>query len=86
MKFDEKTIEEKHIYTGNFIEIFNVKVELPDGNKYNRDIVKHPGACAIIPFLDSETVLLVEQFRKPLEKTILEIPAGKLNKNEDPLK
>lgn len=86
MKFNEKTIKEKHIYTGNFLEILNIEVELPDGNKSNRDIVKHPGACAVIPFLDNETVLLVEQFRKPLEKTILEIPAGKLNKNEDPLK
>ncbi|SCI91020.1 ADP-ribose pyrophosphatase [uncultured Clostridium sp.] len=86
MKFYEKTLNEKHIYTGNYLEILNVDVELPDGNKSNRDIIKHPGACAIIPFLDNETVLLVEQFRKPLEKMILEIPAGKLDKDEDPLK
>ena len=86
MKFYEKTLNEKHIYTGNYLEILNVYVELPDGNKSNRDIIKHPGACAIIPFLDNETVLLVEQFRKPLEKTILEIPAGKLDKDEEPLK
>ena len=85
MKFHEKTIKETHIYTGNYLEINNVEVELPNGKTSNRDIIKHPGACAIIPFLDKETVLLVEQFRKPLEKTILEIPAGKLDKNEDPL-
>lgn len=86
MRFYEKTLKETLIYTGNYLEILNVDVELPDGNKSNRDIIKHPGACAIIPFLDNETVLLVEQFRKPLEKTILEIPAGKLDKGEEPLK
>ena len=85
MKFHEKTIKETHIYTGNYLEINNVEVELPNGKTSNRDIIKHPVACAIIPFLDKETILLVEQFRKPLEKTILEIPAGKLDKNEDPL-
>lgn len=85
MKFYEKTIKENHIYTGNYLEITNIEVKLPNGKLSNRDIIKHPGACAIIPFLDKDTVLLVEQFRKPLEKTILEIPAGKLDKNEDPL-
>lgn len=83
MKFFEKTISEKVIYKGNYLTITNIDVELPNGSFTNRDIIKHPGACAIIPFLDESNVILVEQFRKPLNKTILEIPAGKLNKNED---
>lgn len=85
MKFFETTIKETVIYNGNYLSLINVDVELPDGNLSNRDIIKHPGACAIIPFLNDNEVILVEQFRKPLEKTLLEIPAGKLNKNETPI-
>lgn len=85
MKFYETTIKEKLIYNGSYLNLVNISVKLPDGNITNRDIVKHPGACAIIPFLSDDKIILIEQFRKPLEKTILEIPAGKLNKNEDPI-
>lgn len=85
MNFFETTIKETVIYNGNYLSLINVDVELPDGNLSNRDIIKHPGACAIIPFLNDNEVILVEQFRKPLEKTLLEIPAGKLNKNENPI-
>ena len=83
MKFYESTIKETSIYTGSYLELVNVDVKLPDGNISNRDIIKHPVACAIIPFLSDTEIILIEQFRKPLEKTILEIPAGKINKNED---
>ena len=85
MNFFETTIKETVIYNGNYLSLINVDVELPDGNLSNRDIIKHPGACDIIPFLNDNEVILVEQFRKPLEKTLLEIPAGKLNKNETPI-
>lgn len=79
----EKIINEKHIYKGSYLDITNVDVLLPDGNRGNRDIIKHPGATAIIAFLDHENIILVEQFRIAFDKTLLEIPAGKLNKDED---
>ena len=85
MKFYETTLKETSIYNGNYLNLINVEVELPNGNLSNRDIIKHPGACAIIPFISENEVILVEQFRKPLERTLLEIPAGKLNKNEPPI-
>lgn len=85
MNLYEKTIKETLIYSGNYLNLMNVEVELPNGNKTNRDIIKHPGACAIIAFLDESSIILIEQFRKPLEKNILEIPAGKINKNEEPI-
>ena len=85
MKFYETTLKETSIYNGNYLNLINVEVELPNGNLSNRDIIKHPGACAIIPFINENEVILVEQFRKPLERTLLEIPAGKLNKNEPPI-
>jgi ADP-ribose pyrophosphatase len=83
MNLDEKILKEKLIYKGGFLDILNVDVRLPNGKNYSRDIVKHPGATAIISFLDDEHIILVEQFRLPLNKSILEIPAGKINKNED---
>lgn len=83
MNIDEKILKEKLIYKGSFLDILNVDVELPNGKSYSRDVVRHPGATAIIAFLDNENIILVEQFRLPLNKKILEIPAGKINKNED---
>ncbi len=83
MNIDEKILKEKLIYKGSFLDILNVDVELPNGKSYSRDVVRHPGATAIIAFLDDENIILVEQFRLPLNKKILEIPAGKINKNED---
>lgn len=84
MDLYEKTISEKIIHKANFMTYLNVDVELPDGKIGNRDIIKHPGASAILPFLDDERVILVNQFRKALDKTLLEIPAGKLDAGEDP--
>lgn len=83
MNLDEKILKEKLIYKGSFLDILNVDVELPNGKNYSRDIVRHPGATAIIAFLDDENIILIEQFRLPLNKKILEIPAGKIDKNED---
>lgn len=85
MNLNEKILSERLIHKGNFIDFINKEVELPNGSKTNRDIIKHPGAAAIIAFLDCENIILVEQFRLPLNKVILEIPAGKLNKNEKPM-
>ena len=82
MNLNENDIKEKSIYKGSFLEIVNIDVKLPDGNKTSRDVVKHPGATAIVAFINEEDIILVEQFRLPLNRVMLEIPAGKLNKNE----
>lgn len=84
MDLYEKTISEKVIHKANFMTYINVDVELPNGKIGNRDIVRHPGASAIIPFIDDDRVILVNQFRKALDRNLLEIPAGKLDKGEDP--
>ena len=49
-----------------------------------REIIKHPGAVAIIAITEDKKIILVEQYRKALERTIVEIPAGKLEKGEEP--
>ncbi len=84
LNFSEKTIEENSIYEGKIIKLIKQKVELPNGLESEREIVRHPGGVAILAFKDKETILLVEQFRKPIDKMLIEIPAGKLEKGEDP--
>ena len=86
MDLKENILYEKLIYKGSFIDVLNIKVELPNGKNTSRDIIKHPGATAVIAFIDEENIILVEQFRLALNKNLLEIPAGKLDKGEEPIK
>ncbi|MCJ8006739.1 NUDIX hydrolase [Lederbergia wuyishanensis] len=84
-KFEEKTINSKEIFSGKIVRLLVDDVLLPDGNMAKREIVKHPGAVAIIAINDENKVIMVEQYRKPLERSLLEIPAGKLEYGEEPL-
>lgn len=85
MVFEEKTIESKKIYDGYVVNVRLDTVLMPDGKTAMRDIVEHPGGVGIVAITDDREILLVKQFRKPIEKAIYEIPAGKLDKNEEPL-
>lgn len=80
----EKTLRTKTIFEGKIIHVHVKDVLLPNGKESKREVVDHPGAVAVIAKTDDDKYLFVRQFRKPLEKTIIEIPAGKLEKNEDP--
>lgn len=84
MIYNEKTIDEINIFQGKIIDVLVQTVELPNNRTGKREIVKHPGGVAILAFKDTNTILLVEQFRKPFETSILEIPAGKLENGEEP--
>lgn len=83
-KFEEKTIKSKKIYDGKIIKVQIDDVTLPNGKAAKRELVKHPGAVAIIPITKENKIVFVEQYRKPLEKSLIEIPAGKLEKGEKP--
>lgn len=81
---EEKTIQTEEIFSGKVIRLQLEDVELPNGKIGRREIVKHPGAVAIIAITEENKILMVEQYRKALERTIIEIPAGKLEKGEQP--
>ncbi len=85
MDYNEKTVSQKSIYNGNIIDVELLTVTLPDGRQATRDIVRHPGASAVIALNSKGEMYMVRQFRKPLEAVSLEIPAGKLDHGEDPL-
>lgn len=81
----EKTISSQPIFEGRIIKLKVDEVLLPNGKTAKREIVNHPGAVAVLPLTDEGKMVAVRQFRKPLEQSIVEIPAGKLEKGEEPL-
>lgn len=84
-KFEEKTIKSEKIFNGKIINLQVDDVTLPNGKTAKRELVRHPGAVAVIPITKDNKIIFVEQYRKPLEKSLIEIPAGKLDSNENPL-
>ncbi|MBM7584428.1 ADP-ribose pyrophosphatase [Bacillus pakistanensis] len=85
-KFEEKTIKSETLYEGKIIHLQLDDVELPNGKTSKRELIKHPGAVAVIALKDDGKIIMVEQYRKALERSIVEIPAGKLEPGEEPEK
>jgi ADP-ribose pyrophosphatase len=82
-RLEEKTIKSEKIFEGKVISLQVDDVELPNGKTSKREIIKHPGAVAILPITNEGKIVMVEQYRKALERTLVEIPAGKLEKGEN---
>ena len=85
MKFFEQKLKSQTVYSGKVVTLEVDDVLLPNGNKGVRECVRHSGGAAVLLVKDGK-VLLVKQFRYPYGKEIYEIPAGKLNVGEDPLR
>lgn len=86
MSFFEKTLSQKTIYEGKIITLHVDDIELPNGEKAKREIVEHSGGVCVAALSSSGTLKFVTQFRYPYHKELLELPAGKLEKGEDPMK
>lgn len=84
MDLTEKTISSETIYRGKIVRLLRDTALLPNGRTAAREVVEHPGGVAIVPLDKDGSVVLVEQYRYPLGKTLLEIPAGKMEYGEDP--
>lgn len=74
----------RQIYRGAVIEVVTEDVDLPQGRSARLDLIRHPGAAAVVPFLSNEEVLLIRQYRHAAGGYILEVPAGKLDPGEAP--
>ncbi len=81
--FTEKQTERKKVFSGKIVDVYHDKVILPDGREAVREVCEHPGAVAILA-LDGEDMLFVRQYRHAVLAELLEVPAGKLEKGEDP--
>ncbi len=84
MKLEEKTIKENKLYEGEILSLYCDEVALPNGHNSKREYVSHNGGAAILPIDEEGNVYLVRQFRYAYREDVLEIPAGKIEKGEDP--
>lgn len=73
------------VQRGFHVVVSTERFTLPSGRELELDIVKHPGAAAIVPFVSETDVLLIRQYRHATRDTILEVPAGKIDPGESPL-
>ncbi|MFH0914535.1 MAG: NUDIX hydrolase, partial [Chloroflexota bacterium] len=81
---EERTISRKTVYQGRAVRVWVDVVLTPEGRETTREIVEHPDCVAIIALDDQDNLLLVRQFRKAIEKELLEIPAGGIDAGESP--
>lgn len=81
----EKTLKTEEIFSGKVVKVERLEVELENGMRSFREIVRHGGGVACLAINENKEVYLVKQYRKAIEESCLEIPAGKLELGEDPL-
>ena len=81
----EHPVTEDVAWTGRIFNVDRLRVQLPDGRSAIRDVVRHPGAVAVVALTDEGRICLVRQYRTALGRVTVEIPAGKLSAGEDPL-
>lgn len=84
MHLQEKTTGSEKTYQGKVFYVTRDTAELEDGKEVQRDVVHHSGGVCVVPLTEKGTVLMVKQFRYPMQQVTLEIPAGKLEAGEDP--
>ncbi len=81
----EDRIDGVTVYQGHFLHVLRDTVRLPDGQQAVREYIRHPGAVMIIPMLDDGRVIVERQYRYPLQRALIEFPAGKIDPGEDRL-
>lgn len=86
MDLKETRIDTALMYDGNFIKVRKDSVRLPDGKVSNREYITHPGAVAVLAILDNGNLVMERQFRYAPQREFIELPAGKIDNNEDILR
>ena len=82
---ETEILSHKELYRGIIVNLFVDSVRLHSGTTVIREVVEHPGGVVAVPVLGDGRILLIRQFRYPLGKYILELPAGKLDSNHSPV-
>jgi ADP-ribose pyrophosphatase len=83
MDLTEKQLDSRVVYDGNFIQVRKDNVLLPDGSTSTREYITHPGAVAILALLDNGNLVMERQYRYPIRRELIELPAGKIDHGED---
>jgi len=81
----ETRIAGEVVFRGALLDVRRDRVRLPDGREATREYVVHPGAVVVVPLLDDGRLVMERQFRYPLGRVLLELPAGKIDAGEGPL-
>jgi ADP-ribose pyrophosphatase len=81
---DFRVVETKRLYNGKVFNLIVDQIEYPNGHRAIREVAEHPGGAVVLAMFPDERIILVKQFRYPLGKFLHELPAGKLDPNEDP--
>ena len=84
MDLTEKMLSREEKYTGAFLSVHVDQVSLPNGHTSFREVVEHVDGVAVLPLDERNNVITVSQYRYVFGKTLLEIPAGKLDPGEEP--
>lgn len=80
----ERTVATQEVLRGSFLRVQRDTVALPDGGRATREYIRHPGAVMVVPLLDDGRLVMERQWRHPLQRVLLEFPAGKLDAGEPP--
>ncbi|HEY8887736.1 MAG TPA: NUDIX hydrolase [Gallionella sp.] len=83
MELKETRLDSELMYDGDFIQVRKDKVRLPDGAVSSREYITHPGAVAVLAMLDNGNLVMERQYRYPLQREFIELPAGKIDHGED---
>lgn len=81
----EKTVSSEPLFQGHFLKAVRDHVQLPDGSHATREFIIHPGAVMVVPMLDDGRLVVERQYRHPVDRVMIEFPAGKLDPGEDHL-
>lgn len=81
----EHRLDRELVFDGRLLKVHRDTVRLPDGKTATREHIYHPGAVAILPVLDSGDIIMERQYRYPLSRDFIELPAGKIDPGEAPL-
>lgn len=84
MDLEEKTIRKIYRYHGRIMNIRDDDVQLPNGKIASREVVEHVNGVCVLPITEDNHVIMVRQYRYPYGETMLELPAGRLNRGEKP--
>jgi ADP-ribose pyrophosphatase len=81
----ESRVASEVVFRGALLDVRRDRVRLPDGREATREYIVHPGAVVVVPLLDDGRLVMERQFRYPLGRVLLELPAGKIDAGEGPL-
>ena len=82
----KKILKKKKVFAGKLVKLYLEKQRYPNGYIADLEVIKHPGAALVVPFLDKNKIVFIRQYRPVINSYIWELPAGTLDKKESPLK